>query len=52
MSFLVRATWLDQEASKQGVKVADKDVQKSIDDIKKQQFPQAGAYDKFLAGPG
>ncbi len=52
VSFLVRATWLDQEASKQGVKVADKDVQKSIDDIKKQQFPQAGAYDKFLAKSG
>ena len=52
VSFLVRATWLDQEAAKQGVKVADKDVQKSIDDIKKQQFPQAGAYDKFLAKSG
>jgi foldase protein PrsA len=52
VSFLVRATWLDQEAAKQGVKVADKDVQKSIDTIKQQQFPQAGAYDKFLAKSG
>ncbi|MGZ6644808.1 MAG: peptidyl-prolyl cis-trans isomerase [Solirubrobacteraceae bacterium] len=52
VSFLVRATWLDQEAAKQGVKVADKDVQKSIDDIKKQQFPQAGAYEKFLLRSG
>ena len=52
VSFLVRATWLDQEAAKQKVTVSDKDVQKSIDDIKKQQFPQAGAYEKFLAKSG
>jgi foldase protein PrsA len=52
VSFLVRATWLDQEASKQGVKVSDKDVQKSIDTIKQQQFPQAGAYEKFLVRSG
>ncbi len=52
VSFLVRATWLDQEAAKQNVNVADSEVQKSIDNIKKQQFPQAGAYDKFLAKSG
>jgi foldase protein PrsA len=52
LGFLIRSTWLDQEAKKQNVKVTDKEVQKQIDDIKKQQFTQKGSYEKFLQSAG
>jgi foldase protein PrsA len=52
LSFLIRATWLDQEASRQNVKVSSQDVQKSVDQIKKQQFPKAGDYEKYIRGVG
>ena len=52
LGFLIRSTWLDQEAQKQKVKVTDKEVQKQIDDIKKQQFTQKGSYEKFLQQAG
>jgi foldase protein PrsA len=52
LGFLIRSTWLDQEATKMKVKVADKEVQKQIDDIKKQQFTQKGSYEKFLQQAG
>jgi foldase protein PrsA len=52
LGFLIRSTWLDQEATKQGVKVTDKELQKQIDDIKKQQFTQKGSYEKFLQNAG
>jgi foldase protein PrsA len=52
LGFLIRSTWLDQEAQQQKVKVTDKEVQKQIDDIKKQQFTQKGSYEKFLQTAG
>jgi foldase protein PrsA len=52
LGFLIRSTWLDQEATKMNVKVTDKEVQKQIDDIKKQQFTQKGSYEKFLQQAG
>ena len=52
LGFLIRSTWLDQEAAKMNVKVSDKEVQKQIDDIKKQQFTQKGSYEKFLQTAG
>jgi foldase protein PrsA len=52
LGFLIRSTWLDQEAIKMNVKVTDKEVQKQIDDIKKQQFTQKGSYEKFLQTAG
>jgi foldase protein PrsA len=52
LGFLIRSTWLDQEATKMNVKVSDKEVQKQIDDIKKQQFTQKGSYEKFLQSAG
>ena len=52
LGFLIRSTWLDQEAQKQGVKVTNSEVQKQIDDIKKQQFTQKGSYEKFLQSAG
>jgi foldase protein PrsA len=52
LGFLIRSTWLDQEAAKQKVAVTDKELQKQIDDIKKQQFTQKGSYEKFLQNAG
>ena len=52
LGFLIRSTWLDQEATRMNVKVTDKEVQKQIDDIKKQQFTQQGSYEKFLQSAG
>src|SRR5690349_3055107 len=52
LGFLIRSTWLDQEATKQGVKVTDAQLQKEIDAIKKQQFTQKGSYEKFLQNAG
>jgi foldase protein PrsA len=52
LGFLIRSTWLDQEATKQNVKVSNQEVQKQIDDIKKQQFTQKGSYEKFLQTAG
>jgi foldase protein PrsA len=52
LGFLIRSTWLDQEAKKQKVNVTDKELQKQIDDIKKQQFTQKGSYEKFLQNAG
>jgi parvulin-like peptidyl-prolyl isomerase len=52
LSYLIRATWLDREAAKQGVKVTDGDAQKSINNLKKQQFPKETDYQKFLRVSG
>jgi foldase protein PrsA len=52
LGFLIRSTWLDQEANRLKVKVSDKTITKQIDDIKKQQFAQKGSYEKFLQGAG
>jgi foldase protein PrsA len=52
LGFLIRSTWLDQEANRLKVKVAEKTITKQIDDIKKQQFAQKGSYEKFLQGAG
>src|SRR5689334_13080819 len=52
LGFLIRSTWLDQEAQRLKVKVADKTIVKQIDDIKKQQFAQKGSYEKFLQNAG
>jgi parvulin-like peptidyl-prolyl isomerase len=52
LSFLIRSTWLDNEASKQKVTVTDQDAQKQIDKLKKQQFPKEADYQKFLVKSG
>ena len=52
LGFLIRSTWLDQEAKKQKVGITEKELQKQIDDIKKQQFTQKGSYEKFLQQAG
>ncbi len=52
LGFLIRSTWLDQEATKLKVKLPQTQVQKEIDAIKKQQFAQKGSYEKFLQQAG
>ncbi len=52
LRFLISARWLSGEASDQGVKVSDADVKKSLDDQKKQGFPKAGDYEKYLKSSG
>src|SRR5438034_7393388 len=52
LQFLIRSTWLDAEASKEQIKVADKDVQKSIDAAKKQAFPNPADFQKYLTRSG
>ncbi len=52
LRFLISARWLDGEASDQGVKVSAADVQKSLDEQKKQGFPNAGDYEKYLKSSG
>jgi foldase protein PrsA len=52
LEFLIRSTWLDNEAGKQNVKVADSDVKKQIDQAKKQAFQKPGDFEKFLQRSG
>jgi foldase protein PrsA len=52
LEFLIRSTWLDNEAAEQDVKVTDKEVQKQIDDAKKQAFSEPADFDKFLQRSG
>jgi foldase protein PrsA len=52
LEFLIRSTWLDNEAGQQDVKVSDKEVQKQIDDAKKQAFRNPGDFEKFLTRSG
>jgi len=52
LRFLISARWLDGEASDQGVKVSEADVKKSLEEQKKQGFPKAGDYEKYLKSSG
>jgi foldase protein PrsA len=52
LEFLIRSTWLDNEASKQNVKVSNSEVQKQIDQAKKQAFQNPGDFEKFLTRSG
>jgi len=52
MQFLIQAEWVQQEAKEQGVEVSDAEIKKSFDDQKKQAFPKAADYDKFLKESG
>jgi foldase protein PrsA len=52
LSFLIRSTWLDNEAKSMKINVADKDVQKQIDDAKKQAFPKPADFQNFLTRSG
>jgi foldase protein PrsA len=52
LSFLIRSTWLDNEAKAMKINVADKDVQKQIDAAKKQAFPKPADFQNFLTKQG
>jgi foldase protein PrsA len=52
LRFLISARWLDGEASDRGVTVSSADVKKSLDEQKKQGFPNAGDYEKYLKASG
>jgi foldase protein PrsA len=52
LQLLIRSTWLDQEATRQEVKVSDKDVQKRVDEQRKQSFPNEKDWNEFLANLG
>jgi foldase protein PrsA len=52
LSFLIRSTWLDNEAKSMKINVPDKDVQKQIDAAKKQAFPKPADFQKFLTKQG
>jgi foldase protein PrsA len=52
MDFLIKSYWYQADANKLGVKVTDADVQKAFDAARKQQFPTAAGFNKFLSQTG
>jgi len=52
MQLLIQYQWISGEADKQGIKVTDAEVTKSFNDQKKQSFPKAADYTKFLKQSG
>src|SRR5215210_1814626 len=52
MTFLVRSTWLEAEADRQGVKVDDKEARAEFNKAVKAAFPKKGDYAKFLKSSG
>ncbi len=52
MSFLIRAQWLEARPSRPDIKVSDNEVKAAFDKARKQAFPNAKDYAKFLKPPG
>src|SRR3954463_11207809 len=52
LQFLISAQWIQGEASDQGVKVTDAEVNKQFEQTKKQSFPKDKDYQKFLKDSG
>jgi foldase protein PrsA len=52
MQFLIQASWVEQEADKQNIKVSDATVKKSLEEQKKQAFPTEKAYKQYLKTSG
>jgi foldase protein PrsA len=52
LEFLIRGNWIEQETTKQNLKVSDKDVQKQIDAAVKQAFQNPADFQKFLQRSG
>jgi foldase protein PrsA len=52
MQFLIQGEWVQQEAEKRGVKVNDAELQKALQDQKKQVFPNDKQYKQFLKTSG
>ena len=52
MQFLIQGEWVQQEAEKRGIKVKDAELQKALEDQKKQVFPNDKQYQQFLKTSG
>jgi foldase protein PrsA len=52
MQFLIQAEWVVQEADKRNIKVKPAEVQKALEDQKKQVFPNEKQYQQFLKNSG
>jgi foldase protein PrsA len=52
MQFLIQSEWVLQEANAQGIKVTDKEINRTLEDQKKQAFPNEKAYQQFLKQSG
>ena len=52
MTFLLRGTWLQAEAKKQGIKIKDDEAAKAFEKARKQAFPKDADYVKFLKTSG
>ncbi len=51
-TFLIRSTWLDKEAARQGVKVTDKEVAAAFDKARVAAFPKAADFVTFMKNSG
>ncbi len=52
VQLLASFEWIKGEAEDQKVKVTEAEIKKRIDEIKKQQFPKKGDFEKFLKDSG
>jgi parvulin-like peptidyl-prolyl isomerase len=52
LQLLISFQWIEGEAKAQNIKVSDKEVQASFDKQKKQAFPKAADFQKFLKDSG
>jgi foldase protein PrsA len=52
MSFLISSDWIMGEAADQGIKASSAEVQRRLAQIKQQQFPKPGDFNKFLTSSG
>lgn len=52
LGFLISANWVIGEASDQGIKATDAEVEKKFKELKQQQFPKAADFQKFLTSTG
>jgi foldase protein PrsA len=52
MGFLISAEWLQQEADQRDISVTDAELQKQLEDTKKQSFPKEKDYQDFLKSSG
>jgi foldase protein PrsA len=52
MQFLIQGEWVQQEAEKRGVKIKQAEIQKALEDQKKQVFPNDKQYKQFLKTSG
>ncbi len=52
MQLLISFEWIQGEAEEMGIKVSDAEVRKEFDKQKKQSFPKAADYKKFLKDSG